>query len=140
MPPDVKSVSVTIERAYPLSTHIKGVLSTRVHVHRLSDMCAPTGSFFSFVRMAVDPKKPVLGRRVTTLWFALKRIPTTSQKFPCRCTPLDRGAVSKKFSFSIEIRLWAFNGIVDTKTTAANNPYVVALNPTHNLGLPLNQK
>ena len=90
--------------------------------------------------MAVDPKKPVLERPVTTLWFGFKCVPGGFNSPPCRCTPLDRGAVSKKFSFSIEIRLWAFNGSVDTKTAAANNPYVVALNPTHNLGLPLNQK
>ena len=45
---------------YPLSIHSKRVFSTRIKAHRLSVFMPPTRSFFSFVRLAVDPKKPKL--------------------------------------------------------------------------------
>ena len=94
-----------------------------MHVHRLSVFMLPTRRVFSFVRLAVDPTKPVPGVAVKTSPFATKCISTTIQKFPCRCTPMHPGAISKKLSFMIIFHAHAFDGSIDVKTAAANNPY-----------------
>ena len=111
--------------------YFKRVFSTRINAQRLSVIAPPTRRVFSFVRLAVDPKKPVLGRPVTTLWFAFKYVYGGSKSSPCRCTPLHLGADSEKFSFCIKIHLWTSNGSVDTKTVLRTVLTVVALDLTH---------
>ena len=60
---------------------------------------------------------------VKTLSFALKCISGRIKTFPCKCTPMHLGAISKKLSFMIIFHAHAFDGSIDVKTAAANNLY-----------------
>ena len=55
--------------------------------------------------------------------FELKVISGRIKTFPCKCTPMHPGAIFENLLFCIRFHAHAFDGSIDVKTAAANNPY-----------------
>ena len=63
--------------------------------------------------------------------YELKFISGQIKTYPCKCTPMHPGAISKKPPFCNIVNAHASDGSIDAKAAAANSPYGVALKPTH---------